>query len=873
MTGEVRFAEITTVKDGLLDSQVAHNKDSINGALQSQWQVIRDGMAQGASTRVEQAKDDPLLTGVEIAGSFGLGAGMSWALKAGGRWTQAAEIAGVAMLGVMGVDLTRRAANIQEAYAHSNGETALGQALRKDAIAQYAGAGLVDYSLMFASGGLGAKYGPRMGSKLATTLEPLTSRFTTMEPALQPALATNFRMDLAETGRLGAKEKIAPSADPITAARERLDFPHRSVGLDQLSSLMEAKQIAAHPEVRPIFEQMADSLGKVDKLKPLLSHEEQALAALDKQAAEIKALKPELQAVRHAENNFNAAKADVEKIPGLREQQSALSRQIQELKTASKDGAKKTDAEPALSEQALRTQRREVSDQISSIQSRAQELPTLEQRFTDARAALETRKSLIEGGKDPALAALEVQMQPLRESIAARKAELGTISEQLAGLDKQYQAAADAVKPTLKDLDGASLASNVPRYTKPKVELPDAPAKPKKAAAEELPKPPQQAKPPEAKSPVVEPKPPEAKVAAPAEPKAAQPPKQIERKLSQPERRTDAKTEAPEPRPVTEQDVNRALSEAKQAVDDFAATHKRHTTALKKLNDYIERSFSWLASDKAVATNAANARNTVSNVDAMLGKLENWDRAPGWIRAADRAQIMQRNGFDAATMERFDRWFQTQNKPLNQTSNMMPEERLMEVQQHLERRVAVESVKNFLRTAGDVQTAVSPIVQEGFSLVASGKLPDGRVIPKGSDMIVFEQRKVRGPNGEQEVILPFAKDGQHIQRFDDFRIAEGLRKLQSMKEGGPQALAAEDLYGFRLDHDPSRLMASNSQVGYAILRPGGQFGKNILYMNFAEGIDPAAINIRADVAGGKPGTNTGVLYNMLKSVPRNGGKQ
>ena len=78
MTGQVRFSEITTVKDGTLDSQLSKVNDGATNALQSQWQVIRDGMSLGVQSRVQQAADDPLLTSVEIAGSFGLGAAMGW---------------------------------------------------------------------------------------------------------------------------------------------------------------------------------------------------------------------------------------------------------------------------------------------------------------------------------------------------------------------------------------------------------------------------------------------------------------------------------------------------------------------------------------------------------------------------------------------------------------------------------------------------------------------------------------------------------------------------------------------------------------------------------------------------------------------------
>lgn len=385
MTGELRFAEISKVKDGLLDSQVAHNNDSINGALQSQWEVIRDGLSQGASARVQQAQDNSLLTGVEIASSFGLGAGLGWAMKAGGRWTQAAEGAGLLFAGMMGYDLTKRGMAIHDAYSNSSADTMAGQQMRKDAIAQYAGSGLVDYSMMFASGGLGAAsvhFGPKLATKLSTAMEPL-GQFGQLDatPALQPVrVQSRFSMmDLGDVGRLGAKEKAPLALDPVDAARQRLEFPHRTVGLNELSALLEAKQLAAHPEIKPLYEEMASTLTKVDTLKPKLSLDEQALTQHQKALADIKTLKPEQQAVRNAEAAVTGVKADIERLPSLREEQAALTRTIQENKPSKdataqdpKKGAK--DKEPAVNLEELRQQRRDLNETITNIQARQKEL-------------------------------------------------------------------------------------------------------------------------------------------------------------------------------------------------------------------------------------------------------------------------------------------------------------------------------------------------------------------------------------------------------------------------------------------------------------------------------------------------------------------
>lgn len=870
MTGaESRLLEISTVKDGLLNSELKP-EEGFNGALQTQWQLIRDGMAQGAGARLDEAGAHAGTTSLAVAGSFGLGAGFGLAMKAGGRWAQAAEVIGAGMLGMMGVDLYRRGSAVHEAYAKTSADSLTGQQMRRDAIATNLGAGLVDYSVAMASGGLGVAsvyLGPKLATRISSGLDNMPRLSTSLEPSLVPVRAnTNFRlMDLAENGRLGAKELAAK--DPISLAREKLDFPHRSVGLDQLASLVEAKQIAAHPQVRPLYEQLGQTLSKVDGLKPLIAADESALAALSKQASEIKLMKPELQAVRTAESAVNGIKADLERLPLLKEQQSSLSRQIQEAsKSAENTAAGQTAAknkEPGPSVEDLKATRRELSDSIRNIQERSAELPNFEQRLASARQAFESKRQSIDSGTNAELAALESQMKPLQDSLAARKSELVKLTDELAGLNSSYQLKADEVRPGLAASDSATLPP-LPKYEKPKVDLPEPPAgsKPQKPVRAETEKPPLPQKPVLEKPPTE--KPLTEKIAVSEKPvtdKAPPKPEKAAERTASSERVKATEKVSAADRVVTAEQLSKSFEQAKQAVDDFAATQKRHTTALKKVNEYIEDSFQYFATDSQAA---ANASKIAANVDSLLAGLKDWNRSPGWIRTADRAQIMQRNGFDAATMERFDSWYQTQNKPFHEGRSMSADRRLLDIHDHLARRVAVESVKNWLRTAPDVNAAVSPIVQKGFEMVASGKLPDGKAIPKGSDMIVFEKTSIKGANGPQEAVLPFAKDGHYMMRFDDSKIISGLAKLETMTKKGPSALAADDVYAFRLDHDPARLLKSGEQVGFAVLRPGSH-GKNVLYMEFVPGLDTALIPraLRADNAQGA-GTNTGVLYNLLR---------
>ncbi|MBX9725594.1 MAG: hypothetical protein K2X81_29625, partial [Candidatus Obscuribacterales bacterium] len=564
---------------------------------------------------------------------------------------------------------------------------------------------------------------------------------------------------------------------------------------------------------------------------------------------------------------------------------------ISKLGRDAKAGQLDAAAEP-VSKADLQAQSRDLVKTIQGIEARAAEMPALRERLTAAQEAHAKRQAAVEAGKDPEVLDIQAKMTPLETAIAARKTELLNLSESLGALDKQFKEKALAIRPSLEGVTG--MPESVPKYVKPvpKVESVPRPAVAKTEApvsnvakVEAAPKPTVVKVEAPANNAAVDtaPKPTVVKVEAPANNAARIEPGKVEPVRVEPAKDAPAKVAAPndssapqksvessrpaqptekverraeQVKPVSAEAVARAESEARAAVDDFARTLKRHTTAVKKVNDYISTSFDYFRTDEAAARSVSGVAR---NVQEMLGKLENWDRPPGWFRDVDRAQIMQHNGFDAQTMGRFDSWFASQRKSFNVNENMMPDRWLTEVQQHLTRRVSVESVKNWLRTAAQTDRAVSPIVNDGFQMMADGKLPDGTAIPKGSDMVVLVKRNVNG----KEVVLPYSKNVQDMQRFDDFRIREGLRKLDTIKESGPQGLKPEELYGFRLDHDPARLVSDQAQVGFAILKPAGQHGKNILHMEVTDTTPMDSIPKAL-----APGANTGVLYGMLNNASK-----
>jgi hypothetical protein len=150
----------------LLNPQINANTDTMNAHLQTQWDIVRDGLWQGVNERAGQSRDNLLSTGIEAASSAGIAGCLVKAFAAGGKWKLGAEMAGAAFGAITTIDLFRRGSAIHEVYANSNSDS-VGNALRANAIAQYAGAGIFDYSLILASAGLGMGAGLQQKSGMS----------------------------------------------------------------------------------------------------------------------------------------------------------------------------------------------------------------------------------------------------------------------------------------------------------------------------------------------------------------------------------------------------------------------------------------------------------------------------------------------------------------------------------------------------------------------------------------------------------------------------------------------------------------------------------------------------------------------------------
>lgn len=162
-------------------NSLSRNKELLSPTLvsdehQSAWDVVREGLWQGAQERGKEAQNNPIAMSAEFVGSASLAAGLVAAVNAGGRFRFAAEVVGATLTLVTGADLLNRGVNISRAYS-STTDDASGNTIRKDAIAKYAGSGLVDYGMMLSGGLIGA--GGAMKAAIARPIEftqPSSSR-------------------------------------------------------------------------------------------------------------------------------------------------------------------------------------------------------------------------------------------------------------------------------------------------------------------------------------------------------------------------------------------------------------------------------------------------------------------------------------------------------------------------------------------------------------------------------------------------------------------------------------------------------------------------------------------------------------------------
>lgn len=297
-------------------------------------------------------------------------------------------------------------------------------------------------------------------------------------------------------------------------------------------------------------------------------------------------------------------------------------------------------------------------------------------------------------------------------------------------------------------------------------------------------------------------------------------------------------------------EVTASARKADAAISEAARNRGRETNAFKTTHDHLQL---LLSAD----IQSADKLTFLSEVLNALSRVKDWDK-PQWFktepanwrdasgrRMTEHEFITTRNCINAEQMGRWDAWAidcVRQFAPIQGAA----EEQIKSLDDYLVRRVAIDSLKNWLRRRPDEQ-----FIHTMFQALAQNKLylgdeqlrvrcikdDQGRVrpvelrdgvmffegtdeiatikedehgkyvdLPLDTDLIIFEKRTLRGKLETVPIAQPNARD-PNIQWFGGNQVKRGWGKEQRFFEG-PQAFTMEELYGFFPEHFPMRITNS-----------------------------------------------------------------
>lgn len=286
------------------------------------------------------------------------------------------------------------------------------------------------------------------------------------------------------------------------------------------------------------------------------------------------------------------------------------------------------------------------------------------------------------------------------------------------------------------------------------------------------------------------------------------------------------------------------------AIAEAARNRGRETNAFKTTHDHLQL---LLIADIARDDKVRFLKDVM---DALV-KVRDWDK-PVWFKKeptnwrdasgkkiTEHEFITTRNRITAEQMQRWDDWAVGAAKHFIAIAGTI-EAQIKHLDDYLVRRVAVDSVKNWLRRRPDEQ-----FIHTMFEALAQNKLyisdsnlrircikdPQGRIrqvedrdgvlyyegtdeiadieedergkfieLPLDTDLIIFEKRTIRGVQQTIPIAQPNAKD-PNIQWFGGNQVKRGWSKEQRFFEG-PDCFTMEELYGFFPEHFPMRITNS-----------------------------------------------------------------
>jgi hypothetical protein len=303
--------------------------------------------------------------------------------------------------------------------------------------------------------------------------------------------------------------------------------------------------------------------------------------------------------------------------------------------------------------------------------------------------------------------------------------------------------------------------------------------------------------------------------------------------------------------PATLSEVTSSARKAEAALSEAARNRGRETNAFKTTHDHLQLLL-------GAEIDAGDKSRFLKEVLDGLAKIKDWDK-PQWFkkepanwrdangrRITEHEFIVSRNAITAEQIARWDEWA-VENAAQFALSGSSADEQIACLDNYLVRRVAVDSVKNWLRRRPDeafIHVLFQALAQnklyvtEGDMLkVRCMKDAQGRVrqlekrdgelyfegtdelatlsedehgkyieLPLDTDLIIFEKRTLRGVQQIVPIAQPNAKD-PNIQWFGGNQVKKGWGKEQRFFEG-PQCFTMEELYGFFPEHFPMRITNS-----------------------------------------------------------------
>ncbi len=839
--------------------------------------TLFNGTMQGIENRVHEMGENKAETAAEFTIATSIGIGLGLMNKAGGRYATMAKWGGRAMLGLMGIDLTRRVGSSvylagDSAFNPQNYQT------NTDAVANNMGVVAVDYPLM-ALGGYGTakvmsggKFSMRellgFKGKSAAAGEAAASESAVGELAVSTGAdlhagerlttqAMRQRLTFSEQGQ--DKKGVSGFGDLFKVMAERTNLKENpALSTERVQLLNDLKAVeAAQSELAGLNQTRQGLVRQRSALDGAVQSAEQHVAQLDQVKAELSTKRAEMDAARAEVGAARKAARAKETGAGTAEGEPPATPKGK----GNEPGARGEGDETPPTIEELQAKFDQAKQEVEGLQSQLDSRPRLEQAVEFAK----TNREANAGGLDAQIAALnetiaakQTQVDALQGGVEAR---FRTWTEQADGLVQVQTAAAETGSSgvRLEELPaGSEVTAKSPAKTGARAfELG---AVTEKAATTgrgttdplviepiaEIFEPPVKVVEPPAK--VVEP---------PA--KVVEPPAKVEPAVKEKPVRPTETSEIP----VTAKDVSESIGAAEKALKD-----RRYVVGMRETAKAIAQHLELFRTDPTVDNKAFLAR-----IQGLLGRIDVWEAPTRWLRSDpgrnEIATIMQRTGIDADVMAANRNWARSTQTFDNTAGRAvqgfqarpgeMPELTLSRIQQHLEARVRVENGKNFLNKLSDADR-LDPVIVKGMEMMRSGKLPDGTPIPEDASLLALGRRTIGG----KEVVMALGTNRPNY--IDKAAYDRWFVESQTVRQKGLGALSEEQQLALRHHHGPERFTGTKPD-GFAILFPG-KGGKVIKFVDLPQ-------SLQGELSGGfTKGSNTLRIHSdfqRLMSLANRGG--